>query len=73
MKKIKIPITWVEYHHGELVVEVPDNMTEEELIEKIKAEGTEHFCFCNTEFSTEIIDDGEPESDQYEIYEICKD
>jgi len=67
MKKIKIPVTWVEYKKGELVVEVPDNVEVDEIIKKVEEQGIDNVAFCDFEYPATLTADEDAEYGEYAI------
>ena len=48
-KTVKIPISWVEYHSGELVMEVPKEMTLEDIKKLLEEYAPDKIAFNNVD------------------------
>ena len=66
--KIRIPVAWIEYKRGELVVEVPEEENVKNIVEEIEATGVDSAAFCDFKYSTNlIVDEKNIEYDNYHI------
>ena len=68
MKQIIIPVSWVEYKKGNLVIDVPDNVNVEEIIEEVETRGVDEVAFLNFCYPVELKENvSMTEYDNYKI------
>ena len=67
MKRIYIPVSWVEYRQGTLIVEVPDNVKPEEVVKRVEEKGVDYAAFCDFGYPTTLHASDTAEYDNYEI------
>jgi predicted TIM-barrel fold metal-dependent hydrolase len=69
MKEIRIPVSWVEYKKGEIVVQVSDDVTEKDIRERIEKEGVDNFVFATSDYPVSLVENEDAtEYDNYEMY-----
>jgi len=68
MKKIKIPVSWIEYKKGELIIKAPDNVNVEQIIEEVESRGIDKIAFLDFRYPVELRENSDmTEYDEYKI------